>query len=269
MTAVVSGVKTMTAKEIYDHFIEQANKKWTETCDGLIAGDENKVVRKVGVCFKLTAEVIEKAVRSGIDMIITHEPTFSHGDDRKNAAKFDLKKWEMLDQSGLVVYRLHDHAHDTEPDYIHAGFIRALNLKIAHQYDRESLGVCRYELEEPTTTRKLAALIKEKLGVEFVRIVGKKDSPVKTICLGLGEVGFDQINCLIEPGCDVFITGEVGEVCVCEYIRDACYFGENKSILLLGHCSSEYAGMRLLAEELKRTMIDAEYIHCGEVYSGI
>jgi putative NIF3 family GTP cyclohydrolase 1 type 2 len=102
-----------------------------------------------------------------------------------------------------------------------------------------------------------------------VRVVGAKDMPVTTICLGLGAVGFNQINMLIESDCEVFITGEVGEVCTLEYVRDACYFGEKKAVILFGHFSAEYAGMRLLAEHLNDVLLPTIYLHGGEVYSKI
>lgn len=257
----------MKAKEIHEYLLSGALGRWENTCDLLIAGDENKEVHKIGTCFKLTAKVIDEAAKQGIDMMITHEPTFSQGDIREDAVGIDLKKWELLDKSGIVVYRFHDHAHHREPDYIHAGFIRALGLDIKHKHERESLGVCRYELDGDMTVRQFAKRIEERMGVEFVRVVGALDIPVKTVCLGLGSVGFKQINYLLEPGCDLFVTGEVGEVKVCEYVRDACYFGEEKAVILLGHYSAEYEGMRLLAEELNEKLLPTEYFDSGEVYT--
>ena len=112
-------------------------------------------------------------------------------------------------------------------------------------------------------------MIEEKLDSEFVRVVGDVTMPVKTLCLGLGSVGFAQIDMLVERDCDLFITGEVGEVCTLEYVRDACYFGEKKAVILFGHFSAEYAGMRLLAEHLDHILLPTIYLHGGEVYSKI
>lgn len=259
----------MTAKELYESLLVGAISEWENTCDGLIAGDCEKEVTKAATCFKLTAELIDRAARDGIDMIITHEPTFAQGDKSAEFFGIDKLKHELLLKSGLTVYRFHDHAHHRENDYIHAGFIRDIGLKIKKKYPIESLGMRRYELDEELTTRELARRIRDRLGVEFVRIVGRDDYPLQTVCLGLGGVGFAQINKLFDPGCDLFITGEVGEVCVDEYVRDACWFGENKSVIVLGHYSSEYAGMRLLAEELSRRGIDTVFLEGLEVYHGI
>ena len=67
----------------------------------------------------------------------------------------------------------------------------------------------------------------------------------------------------------MFITGEVGEVCTLEYVRDACYFGEKKAVILFRHFSAEYAGMRFLAQCLNDTIAPTVYLHSGEVYSRI
>lgn len=86
----------------------------------------------------------------------------------------------MIERSGIIIFRFHDYAHETEPDFIHEGFIRALNLKIAKKYPRETLAVCRYELEEETTVLDMAKLIAEKTEVKSPRIVGGRNNRVKT-----------------------------------------------------------------------------------------
>ena len=259
----------MTAKEVFEILLDGAISRLEDTCDGLIAGDMNKQINKIATCFKLTVDIIKKAKDSDIDMIITHEPTFACGDSVNECYEIDVLKMKLIEDSGITVYRFHDHAHHRAMDYIHEGFIKAIDLKIKRKYERESLGVCRYELDEVLTTRQLGLHIKEKLGVECVRVVGKDDYPLKTVCLGLGSVGIAQINTLFNPGCDLFITGEIGEVCVDQYVKDACNFGANKSVLLLGHYSSEYAGMRLISEELNKNIAPSVFFEGGEVYHEI
>ena len=195
----------MKAKEIFQYLLENSLEIWEQTCDGLIAGDPEKEVKKIATCFKLTAELIEKAQKENVDMVITHEPTFARDDKREGAARIDCKKWDLLDKSDLVVYRFHDHAHNSDPDYIHAGFIKALGLNIENKWPRESLGVCRYDLMNPLSVSQIAKMIEEKLDSEFVRVVGDVTMPVKTLCLGLGSVGFAQIDMLVERDCDLFI----------------------------------------------------------------
>jgi putative NIF3 family GTP cyclohydrolase 1 type 2 len=214
----------------------------------------------------LTASLIPLAQEQNVDMIITHEGLFSTWNfcGEKNN-RIDKLKQKVLEESEISVYRFHDHAH-REPDYIHTGFFSALDLKIKKKFPRESLGVCRYELDEAITTRQLAERIKCSLGIDVVRVVGKSDYPVQTICLCLGSSNLQRVETLYDPGCDLFITGEVDEVNVAANVYDACFFGENKSMLILGHYGSEHAGMKLLAEKLNKTLIDTIFLDGGEVF---
>lgn len=259
----------MLAKDLINYLLSGANKIRETTCDHVICGDENKEISKVAVCFKMTARVLDEAIAMGADMIITHEPTFAISDNEADASFHEKKKWKILKDSKIVLFRFHDHAHDRPVDYIHEGFIRDIGLKIKKKYPNESLGVARYKLASKITPRELGRNIEKLLDVEFVRVVGNLDTPIDHICLGLGSVGFKQVQCLFDPGCDLFITGEVGEVRICEYVRDAHYYGKEKSVMLLGHYSAEYSGMRLLAEELNETLIPAQYIDSTEVYNKV
>ena len=67
-------------------------------------------------------------------------------------------------------------------------------------------------------------------------------------------------------GSELFITGEMDEAFSQEYVRDAAFFGKNKSILLLGHYGAEFAGMRLLAKDLNETAAPTVFLDGGEVY---
>ncbi|MEA4888858.1 MAG: Nif3-like dinuclear metal center hexameric protein [Clostridiaceae bacterium] len=259
----------MTANELLQKLIVDSGTLRETTCDRVLAGDGNRDIHTIATCFKASAEVISKAAGMGAELLITHEPMFAFGELREQARGIDLEKWRLLDETGLVVLRFHDYAHETDPDYIHAGFLDAIGLKIEHKYPRESLGVRRYVLKDTTTPIEITNLIKQKLNAETPRIVGCRDNRVKTVCLALGSIGLQQVNILMDPDCDLLIAGEVGEVNDCAYVRDMTYFGYEKSMLLLGHCTSEFAGMRLLAKKLTELGFPAEYIHCGEVYSGI
>lgn len=256
----------MTAKEIFTALINEAKFAMSPTCDVLIAGDENKTVKKAATCFKLTARVLAEAIELGVDLIITHEPSFSVGDTPDGTHFADMKKWEMLKESGITLYRFHDHAHNSDPDYIHEGFLRKTGLPISKRYEQDSFGVSRYELSETMELRSIVKLIRDKLGLELVRVIGDDDCVVKTVCLGLGAVGAAQFELLHTTGCELFITGEAGEVCACELVRDMCFFGEKKAMILLGHYGAEYSGMELLAERMNSKFIPTVFLDGGEVY---
>lgn len=257
----------MKAFEIYNQLIQGSLKiRQENTGDGLIIGDPNKEVRKIATCFKLTMALVDRAMAEGVDMVITHEPTFSR-DDPCTEYKYtlDQQRLQKLQKSGLAVYRYHDHAHDREPDYIHAGFWKALGLN-AKPLPPESFAVRRYELEEPLTVRQFGLLIKDCLKLDAVKMVGPEDALVKTVCLALGWVSLKMVRAFVDMDAELYITGEVDEVFSQEYIRDANYFGAQKSAFLLGHYGAEYAGMKLLAEDLNKTVAPTVFLDGGEVF---
>lgn len=257
----------MIVNDVYEFFIKKAGVRFENTCDGILYGHKENEVTNAATCFAATAEVIKSAMDKNVSLLICHEPMFAFSNNRDDALGIEGEKWKLLDKSGLTVLRIHDYAHSIQPDYIHDGFIRKLELKIKRGFPLESLGIRRYELEEETDVISIAELAKAKIGAEYPRIVGKKDLPVRYICLALGGIGIDQVRILEREDCDLLITGEIGEVIDCNYLRDMNTFGIQGALLMIGHCTSEYSGMEKMADDIKNDLgIPCTYIHCGEVY---
>lgn len=256
-----------TAKQIFQWLLSLAPQQWEQTCDRLLAGDENRPVERAAVCFKLTVPLIRQAMEKDIHMIVTHEPLFANGDDGESTRDTDIQKWELLCRSGIVVYRFHDHAHLTEPDSIHEGFLNKLGLPVEKMYPNECFAARCYDVGGSLTALELAKRIKARLGLDLVKIVGDPQTPANTLCLGLGAVGQVQLDILFRPGVDIFITGEIGEVCAAEKVRDACQLGQRKALLILGHFGAEYAGMELLAARMNEKLLPTEYLQSGEVFT--
>lgn len=259
----------MKAKEICDFLISNAVIKHDPTCDGIFAGDPEKEVVKAATCFKATSKVIKEAADRGCGLLICHEGLWLRGGQDLPETDPDTLKRKLLDETGLVVFRYHDHAHESVPDFIHEGFFRKLGLKIAEQYPRESMGVCRYRLENETTVMDLAHLIAEKTEAKFPRICGKHDMKVRTVCLCLGHTNTDRVSRLMDPGCDLFIAGEADELSCCDYVNELAYYGNEKSMILFGHCGSEYPGMEYLAQWMTEKLIETEFIPAEGPYTGI
>jgi hypothetical protein len=57
----------MKARELFEMLINSSPERWDTTCDRLIAGDGEREAKRVGVCFKLTAELISKAAEFAPD----------------------------------------------------------------------------------------------------------------------------------------------------------------------------------------------------------
>jgi hypothetical protein len=103
-----------------------------DTVDTLKAGDPATVVTGIVATFMDTYSVLEKAVASGKNLIITHEPTFyNHLDDQSPLASDPVltQKLAYIREHHLVVWRFHDTWHLRQPDGILVGMVDQFGWK--------------------------------------------------------------------------------------------------------------------------------------------
>lgn len=71
-----------------------------------------------------TVEVIREAAAKGVNFIITHEPTWFTGRDVPDWCAEDstyLAKRRLIDETGMTIWRYHDHMHAAAGDRIYWG----------------------------------------------------------------------------------------------------------------------------------------------------
>ena len=260
----------MKAREIMERLFAFA-MDWADfsnTCDTCKAADPEREVAKVAVCMFLTPDVLKEAKEWGAELIITHEPCYYNHFDVHSDDKIELMKRRLIEESGITVWRYHDHPHYTFPDQIAAGQLRQFGLKGEVEYTH-SFDLVRVHLDEAITPRELAADIEKKCGVRHLRICGAADVPCSTVSGMFGAPGdaiFDEIR---NDKCEILIVGEACEWQVGEYARDAAQLGCKKALIIMGHVGSERDGMVFVADLLKESLpeLEVKYIECGEVYT--
>lgn len=261
----------MKACELMQKLIREAQEVIEPSCDTLKAGDPDKTVKKVATCFVPTPEVMREAAAWGADLLITHEPAFCGVDHWDPAGKSEIERAmaDLITQTGITVYRFHDHAHRMARDLIHQGFVRSLGIPCdLTEYISYGVGVRRYDLPEPVTAREMAKRIEQMLGVKHVRIVGTTDIPMTklVLCLGATDAGYVALR---DTDAEMALVGETTEWLGCEFVRDANQLGYHKSMLIFGHAGSERNGMQVLAEYIHERYpeMNAKYLEGGEVYT--
>lgn len=227
------------------------------TVDTLKFGSSDTVVTKIAVSFMPTYEVIKEAKEIGANLLITHEGVFfSHWDksDTEYGHTYDAKL-QLINESGLAIYRLHDYIHRYKPDGITKGLVHELNWG---NYIEENSPVATV-LKVPTMTLKeVVEHVKRKLAIDYVRAVGNASMPVSRIGLFVGfrGGGASVIPFFEKENLDLVIYGEGHEWETPEYVRDSVSVGNNKSLIILGHAESEEPGMKYFAKELKQLFPD-------------
>ena len=272
----------MKVKEIIKGIIEKCGMEpLGKTCDQVIEGSLEMEVKGIVTTFMATVDVIEKAHELGANFIITHEPTYFTGDDRRDWLAEDsiyLAKRELLKRYEMTVWRFHDHMHQAETDGIYEGMIREFGWENYHmEADRaQEAGVLKncnfcYQLPE-TTVGKLAEELKKKLNMQVMRIVGNPDTVVRRagLLVGGGSLGLGDeampMQLMEQENLDVIVCGEVTEWTLCAYVRDAAMLGRNKALIIPGHNRTEEAGMKYLPEWLKSITgeLKVSFVEAGE-----
>jgi putative NIF3 family GTP cyclohydrolase 1 type 2 len=265
----------MTVKEIMDSIIRATGLQPLppdRTCDRLVTGTFDQEVTKVGTTFMATVNVIRRAAALGINLIITHEPTWFTGFDSLDWLAGDpvfLAKKKLIEESGIAIYRLHDYMHFAAEDGIYRGIDRELGwsgyrMPLEGDILKGHFDGC-YQIPR-TTLGELCQFFKRKLNMSVIQIIGDPAQPVERVSIlpGGGSLGLGQENMpmrlIHERQLDVLICGEILEWTLPAYIHDAYQLGIARSILVLGHERSEEPGMKYLGEWIKTYLPDIEAV---------
>ena len=256
----------MTANELINELIEGAFKPEI-TCDTIKAGNGEKELKKVAFTMFATVETIKKAKDWGADMLVVHEPTYyDHWDEIIDTPVTKAKK-ELIEDTGMVIFRYHDQMHARIVDQVTEGELYYLGLN--GNFDRTPYSASyTLTLDEPLTALELAKRMENNLNIKHIKIAGERNKKSTKIAACFGTPG-GVFELLCDPNIEIVLTGEACEWKLCEYARDASALGFNKSLIVMGHIGSERDGMRLLAKRAQEKHRDIEitYIECGEVYT--
>lgn len=218
-----------------------------------------------------TVEVIREAARIGANFIITHEPTWYTGHDTVSWLQGDRvyeAKKKLIEENGITIWRFHDRMHMAkDEDGIYRGFERKMGWK---QYripcsDSESEFGGSYEIPD-TTLEGLANEFQQKLEMNIIQIVGKKDMHVSRVgvMVGGGSLGLGveerPMQHMRRLDLDVAVCGDITEWTLSAYVNDAKVLGINRAMLVLGHERSEEMGMEYLGEWMKDIIGDIEVV---------
>lgn len=242
-----------TARQVIERIQKNVGVPWTEpTVDTFKAGNPDTPVTGIAVAMMATLDVLRRAAEAGNNLVITHEPTFfDHFDKTEDMEKENdavlAAKQALIKKHNLVVFRFHDYWHKRRPDGIQTGMIRALGWETYRNPQDDRLFTV-----PPITLERLAADVKQRLGIRVLRVVGDPGLKVTKLGLAPGAPGFAyQRRLLQRSDVEVLVIGEAQEWETIEYATDAVAAKMPKALLILGHIPSEEAGMEECARWLK------------------
>ena len=250
-----------TAREVIQQMKSHLTCEWSnETVDTFKSGNPDDAVTGIAVSMFANMETLRKAVANNCNLIIVHEPTFYNHLDKTDFLEVDPvfeKKIAYINEHKLIIFRFHDHWHQTTPDGIYRGMVEKLGWK-ANQIDSSML----YFKFENQTVEEFAQKLQGKLKGSQLRIVGDPKMHITNVALSVGAPGSQShLNFLQDGFPELLVAGEAPEWETYEYVLDASLLGLKKAAIFTGHIASEEAGMNYCAKWMKTFVKDIPVIY--------
>jgi dinuclear metal center YbgI/SA1388 family protein len=166
--------------------------------------DRSTVATGVFICLDLTKEIIELAIKSEINFIISHHPIFVKNKECK-PSKYELEMLKMLKENKISFASYHTNV-DNSPHGLNMFIAKELNL---HQIKNISgTGIVTGKINFAYRPKVFASTLKNTFDLE--RIIYTSEELVKTVAIFAGA-GFstlkENINKLKDI--DLLVTGDV------------------------------------------------------------
>lgn len=245
----------VTIQDVMEKLTDPLSRK-KNTVDTLLFGKPETEVKGIATTFVATHQVIRQAVDLGVNLLISHEGIFySHvykTDGLAGDSVYEEKR-RLIEDSGIAVFRFHDHWHLLRPDGIMLGLIQALGWQTYVEKHHPSFTILNLPL---IGSEQLARSVKKKLDLPFLRVIGDLSATCNRVGVFVGYRGSGDsvIPIFQNEDIDLAIVGEGPEWETPEYVRDAVHQGKSKALFVLGHAESEEPGMRYLAELIKNKL---------------
>jgi len=272
--SVINNSDEVTVAELQKFLVSLTQLK-PKTVDRIIIGNPEITVKKIGTCWMPYWETCKKAVKSGVNVLVTHEPTFyTHWDlDEKTEDYFRSpeftkqayleqveKKKKWLIENGLVIIR----NHDTMDALKDVGIPFTLGKYLG--FNNSDIIASRtyynvYKVSKQTATTfagKVAGRLSE-IGQPGVAFYGDPDYPVASVGIGTGCICDPMEFADLKP--DIFIA--IDDV-VRTWTQTAYATDTGKPLIIINHGTSEEMGMRMLNQIIKQKFPNIETAHFNQ-----
>ena len=178
---------------------------------GLLVGRTEKEVKKIYVALDATDAVIERAVASNVDMLITHHPLLFSPLKKITDEHFIGSRVVKLLQHDISYYAMHTNYDVCGMADISAAILGLDGAETLEVTDKESMeGIGKVgDFSDPMSLQSCGEFIKEKFQLDSVKVFGDLSSTVQrvAICPGSGK-GMTELA--LEKNADVLVTGDIG-----------------------------------------------------------
>lgn len=212
---------------------------------GLLLGNANKSITRIGLTLDFSLLAMKEAVRGGCDAFITH-----HGPTKFDAPILGnmAEKIRFCSEHNLPVYRTH-----LNLDFCKGGIIDTLCQIMSLKVQTTTLRLGKHNIvngikicETPLTLKQVLSRT-ARLRPKTLRIAGPERSRFERIAITSGQGFFETFMGQLAP-LDLYIAGEFEQ----EAVRAAEDMGI--TLLELGHHASEARPLELIAPRLSKIL---------------
>ena len=230
---------------------------------GLLAGRQEKEVKKIHVALDADDAAVEHALEAGADMLITHHPLIFSGIKKVTDEDFIGKRLVYLIQGDISYYAMHTN-YDVLAMAEKAGDRMGLmNREVLEETVKDTdsgkvhgIGLIGYM--ERQTVKMLCWTLKNTFSLPNVTVFGDVTRWVEkiAICPGAGKSVIDEA---VAKGADVLVTGDIG------HHEGIDAVAKGICIMDVGHYGMEHIFVedmkKKLEEMFPEIMVEKEPIH--------
>ena len=177
---------------------------------GLLVGRSDKEVAKVYVALDPTDDVIDVAISSGADLLITHHPLIFSPMKQIIDKHFIGSRVVKLLQHDISYYAMHTNYDVLGMADLSAGMLGLDCCQVLEPTDVDGTkGIGRVgELSKEKTLLEVCELVKIKFGLDHVKVFGDENRMMKRVAISPGS-GKHMSDMALDKNADVFITGDI------------------------------------------------------------
>ncbi len=196
-------------KEIENIAPVDLQESWDNSGWQISLGDRE--IRKVLFCLDVTKDVVEEAVISGANLIVSHHPLMFAATKKISADDFIGEKIIDLIKNNIDVYSAHtnfDECSNGNNEYT-AGLLGLQNIEKIYYNNAYQFGRTA-DLPYSMSLMKLAEYVAEKLQMDKrqIRFSGAADMMISRVAICTGA-GSEITEIARNVGCQAVITGDV------------------------------------------------------------
>ena len=232
---------------------EDTAAEWDQV--GLAVGDKSSEIKKIVLAVDADSKIIENAVASGQDLIITHHPLLMRGINSVTADTAKGANIIKLVQHGCALYAAHTNA-DIPADGVSDIIAQKIGLRntqpLSPDENNQRIGIGRVgTLSKPCTLEEfalqLAKIFPKTAG--GIKVGGNPQKNIETValCGGAGD------SLLYNPrvlAADVYITSDLRHHPAQEFLENSCVTG-GPALIDVAHWAAESLWLETAAAQLR------------------